>query len=214
MGQALNTIRPAAELLYFAATICLAIVAIYALKQISLLKADMRARSERAAKEKAIDTSSAYLCAFVPLWNTYFLDLSRQQLHMYDGPIGDFHSASLPKSSVDMATKRYAAISWLAAMNSLEAIAAAFVTGVADEIVGFEIIDRTYCGTVRDMYDILSLSRSERANPYFNSIVRLYQTWSPRLSKYELSVAKDDLEKRILEIPEKHIPSLGPDVGG
>jgi hypothetical protein len=48
-------IRSGLELLYFVAGVVVAIGVIYGLKQIALLKKDIRLRNERAAKEKAIE---------------------------------------------------------------------------------------------------------------------------------------------------------------
>ena len=213
MWNVISAVRGVAELVYFGAGICVAIVAIYGLKQLSLLKADMLARSDRAAKEKAIEGSEAYLCSFVPLFNAYYFARSKIGIPTYGGAIGDFSPESLPKDAIELCKKRYAVIQWLPAMNRLESIAAGFVTGVADDRTGFEIIGRTYCAAVQSIYDILSLSRREKSNPYFNNIVRLYLTWAPRLSKAELATAKDDLESRITKIRDLEIPPLGPKYG-
>lgn len=81
-------------------------------------------------------------------------------------------------------------------MNELEAISAAFTSGVADEATGFKIIGRSFCGTVQCEYDLIALSRdkSKEAQGYWNNIVQLYKMWSPRLKEVELRQAKERLD--------------------
>jgi hypothetical protein len=97
-------------------------------------------------------------------------------------------------------------------MNELQSIACVFTTGVADERVGFSIIGRTFCGTVEDMYDVLSMARMDgNAFPYYQSIIDLYQVWSPRLTKAELETMRNDMTKRISAIQDTGIPPIGLD---
>jgi hypothetical protein len=87
-------------------------------------------------------------------------------------------------------------------MNELEAISASFVTGVADETAGFDIIGGTFCGTVRIYYDILALAGSDAGvRRYYKSIVALYQLWAPRLSEAELRKMKEQIESELDNMP-------------
>jgi hypothetical protein len=69
MQQFIADARPWIELAYFASGIVLAVVALFGLKQISLLKSDIRLRSERAAKEKAIEQAQRHGMVCDPLEN-------------------------------------------------------------------------------------------------------------------------------------------------
>jgi hypothetical protein len=84
-------------------------------------------------------------------------------------------------------------------MNELEAISAAFVTGVADECCGFEIIGGTFCATVQSVYDVLSVTGG-KVRRHYRSIVKLYDLWAPRLSEADLRSEKERIEKRLAEI--------------
>jgi hypothetical protein len=86
---------------------------------------------------------------------------------------------SIPTEFIPALKKRHELSSWLAAMNQLESMAAAFVSGVADEQVGFRAIGRTYCFTVEHNYDLLAFARTGQANPYWANIVDLSEFGGP-----------------------------------
>jgi hypothetical protein len=192
--------------------VIIAIAAIYGINQIRLMKIDMSTRSERAAKEKAIEYSEKYLHDYVGIDLRFLADCQEEDLGPYDGPIGDFSPDSVPDKYIDSAEEKFALGSWLPAVNLLEAIASAFTKGVADEKVGFNIIGRTFCSTVAHKYDIISLSRSDDVSPHYQDIVELYSIWSSRLSKAELEEARDDLEEKVSEIDEEEIDHISPNV--
>lgn len=192
--------------------VLIAIAAIYGINQIRLMKVDMSTRSERAAKEKAIEYSEKYLQNYVISDMKFVSDYHEENLSPYDGPIGDFSPDSVPDKYIDSAEKKYALGSWLPAVNLLEAIASAFTKGIADEKVGFDIIGRTFCSTVAHKYDVISLSRSDDVHPHYQDIVELYSIWSSRLSKAELEEARDDLEAKVSEIDEEEIEHISPNL--
>jgi hypothetical protein len=101
---------------------------------------------------------------------------------------------------------------WLPAQNEIEAIAAFFTTGVADEKLGFGVIGRTYCRTVELNYDLISLFRDEKPVSYWKNTVELYLIWRPRLSKAEMSSLKDSLQSKIAALgPDNAISPIGLD---
>jgi hypothetical protein len=210
MQSILFDVRPYLEAIYFLCSILLVIIGFYGLRQIRFLKADINGRSERAAKEKAIEASTEYLNCYIPLSNEFTEEILKAKIPFYEGPIGDFSVKSIPKDFIKTAIVRYKLQTWLKSMNNLESVAALFTTGVADEKTGFEIIGRTYCNTVESKYDIISLCRLKDACPYFNNIVLLYKVWAPRLSKVELVSSRKNIEDRIDDIPDNEIPPLDP----
>ena len=209
--QFFTEVRPWAEFAYFVGTIVLAVVAIFGLQQVSLLKRDIRLRSDRAAKEKAIEYSHRYLTIFISLYEKCSDDLTKNEIVGYDGPIGDFTPGSLGVHGRRDALKKALAVlhSWLPAFNELQSIASAFIVGVADERVGFGIIGRSFCHTVRRNYDLVAAVLGEKTCPYWQSIVDLYQLWAGRMTKAELSELSKDLVSRIRSIPDVEIPPIG-----
>lgn len=211
-----SQIRIWLEISYYASGIAVAIAVVYGLRQISLLKKDIRLRNERAAKEKAIEYGRRYLRDYVDLEGIFFSACREAKLRGYDGPIGDFTSGSILGDAriAETSTKRYTTKpSLLPALNELEALSAAFISGVADEEAGFKIFGRSFCSTVENNYDIIALSRTadESALEYWYNIVRLYRLWSPRLEEGELRRTKNSLEAKIAAIARQsaRIPPIG-----
>ena len=197
------------EIAYFFSGVVLAGVAIVGLQQLNIMKKDMMIRIERAAKEKAIEYSTRYLTVYAELIGKYCLEYREKKLNPYNGSIGDFTKSSLSKEAIENVKKRAAILSWLPAMNELEAVSSAFMTGVADERTGFDIIGRTFCLSVALNYDILSHCRSGSVNDYYRNIVNLYEIWAPRLNKAELEAARSKMDETISCIRESCVPPIG-----
>jgi hypothetical protein len=199
-------IRSGLELLYFVSGVVVAIGVIYGLKQIALLKKDIRLRNERAAKEKAIEYGRKYLRDYVDLQRAFFVACQEAKLAQHSGPVGDFTSGSILGNTriAAISTPRYGLPSWLPAMNELEALSASFISGVADEGTGFKIFGRSFCETVESNYDLVALSRSNDsgAQGYWQNIVELYRLWSPRLEAAELRRNKDSIEAKIAALAQ------------
>lgn len=213
MLQLIDKINPYAELLSFFCNLIISLIAIYALKQLNIMKADSLGVSDRAAKERAVEYAHEYLCNYVKLSSKEYHDAQQKGIPPYKGPVGDFTFNSISRSQLDNSLKRLKGIDWLESINKLETIASAFVTGVADEKTGFDIIGRTFCGAVRSRYDILTLITFETSTlPYFQNIVKLYQIWSPRIAKSELMASRAELDEIIATIPDRSIRPLKPNL--
>src|ERR1035437_8874744 len=89
--------RPLVEWLFFVSGIGLFFVALYGLKQIKLLKIDMLSRSERSAKEKAIEACEKFLNEGVVGIIQYAKELVAKNLSYYDGPVGNFKTEEFVK---------------------------------------------------------------------------------------------------------------------
>ena len=209
MLDAIAMARPYLEVAYFLASIFLLGGMFLTFLQVKLIKQDVRHRNERAAAEKAIDACDRYFCNFIPLSSLNFDEISEKEFSPYDGPIGDFTHTSLPEKVRANCLKRFGLKSWLPAMNQLESISATFIAGVADECVGFQIIGRTFCSNIENNYDLISLSRREKAYPYWLNSVKLYQLWRPRLTKAEIDLAVQEMKEKSSVIQDEKIMPIG-----
>ncbi len=214
MHPFVDLVRPWAELLYFASGVVVAMAAIRALAQLRLMKQDVCIRNERASAEQAIQHVSRYAGEYVRLCNVEFDERKSRGLPDYCGTVEDFSPQSLSEADRKVATRRcFEADKWAAPLNELELIAAAFVSGVADERIGFRVIGRSFCANVGFAYDRISLLRYERQNAPYQSIVDLYGLWAPRLTKAELADERSRLEARMSRIPDKVVPPIGTSAG-
>ncbi len=210
----IEIVRPYAELLFFIAGVGLFIISAYGLRQVRLLKEDMRTRSLRAAREKAIEATSYYLNEFVPQYNKVWTRWQKAGLGSYEGRVdSDFDFDSLPSDVRERGLKRFKMFIGSNAFNAMELVASYFTTGVADEEVGFHIIGRSYCGTVGSNYDVLAICHSTEGSAkaksrFYMPIIELYRTWSARLSKDELTAARAELDKNIAAISEGSLEQI------
>ncbi len=209
MNEMITSARPLAEFLYFITSILLLGGLGLAYRQLTLIKRDIQLRNHRAAAEKAIEACDRYLCEYILQSKPNYEERIESKLFWYKGSIGDFSESSIPANLKDECAKRFKLKSWLPALNRLEAIAAYFTAGVADESVGFRVIGRTFCSAVESNYDIIAFSRSEKPNAYWENIVELYSLWRPRLTKAELELAKQDMDDKISCLPQKAVVPIG-----
>ena len=210
LDQFLTEARPYFEFLYSLSGLLLAAIAIYGIQQIRLMKADMRMRAERNAKEKAIEACSDYMSTYIPLGDKFYSECVEKKMSSYKGPIGDFTPESVPQKHKTHAVERFAVGSWRFAFNKRESIAAFFVSGVADETIGFRVIGKTFCANVESDYDIIASCRHEKTTLYWwDNTVKLYNVWSSRLTRTALDIARKEIEARIEVLPEQTIPPIG-----
>jgi hypothetical protein len=128
----------------------------------------------------------------------------------YCGPIGDFSPSSIsPEYMRHFIGFVRETLSLLPALNELNHIAAAFAYGVADDDTGFVIIGRSYCNAIERLYVPLSFSRSEGSCAYWEPIVKVYRTWSSRLSRKELESLRGSLDSRLAGLGDLRIPPIG-----
>jgi hypothetical protein len=196
------------ELAYYASGIAVAIIAGLGLRQIRVLKTDIKLRNERAAKERAIEYSTRYLSRYCALNSAWFDYCQKNSVPNYEGPIGNFTYASLPKKYKELLLERWKHPKWLDAINELSAIASAFTSGVADECEGFKIIGRSFCLTVEHNYDLLAAAH-DRVCPYYYTIVALYQTWRPRMKEAELLDERTKIDLEIAKQTQSKIKPIG-----
>jgi len=209
MEQWLTTARPYLEMIYFLSGLVIAVAAVIALRQLRLMKLDLLGRSERAAKEKAIEAAFEYTKTLERI-AVQLGDLPQGVPHYYKGAVGDFTANSIPTDLREAANKRHLSGKVWRSLDALDGIAAMFVTGVADEQTAFPIFGGAFCGTVAGQYDVICLATASKSFAPYASLIELYQIWSRRLSKMDLAKAREALEKEMSAIPDKEIPPLSP----
>jgi len=197
------------------------VIALFGLRQMRLMKADILARSERAAKEKALEMCHEYLIVYPPISDVFTREYEKKGLKPYTGPIGDFSSESIPSEWRENAEARGNLYSYVAPLNKLESIAATFLSGVGDEQTAFKIIGQLFSFSVEAKYDVICRFRMKGLPPMWPSIVQLYRLWSARLAREKLEAEKERMDtqyeertqalrRRIGQIPDTSVPPLGP----
>jgi len=196
------------EKLFYVSGIIVAVASLLGLRQLTLFKKDIVLRNTRAARERAIECAGRYI-KFNELIGIYSSELQKAGLAVYEGPIGNFTKASIPKIFMPTFEKRLAIPCCMDPLNVLEIIAATFISGVADEQTAFTIFGPSFCASVEFNYDIISSWREDETSDNYLTIIQLYRVWSPRISRENLDKQRREIESRIQSLPSMKIHSIG-----
>ena len=210
MAEFVTAARPYLEALYFLAGVVVAGGVLVGMRQLRLLKQDIVSRSDRAAKEKAIEMSfrMADLFAASIRGQNQLGELGYPSI--WEGKVGDFTPSSLPDGHLKVAERRYMSGIPLRYLNPMEAVAASFVNGIAEEKLAFPMCGAPFCAFVSVEYDMFCFARQHSDSAPFSNTIKLYRTWSNRLSKEQLEAAKEGLEASLAQIEDREIPPLSP----
>jgi hypothetical protein len=215
-------IRPYLEVLYFMSGVVVAIAACVALQQVRLLKMDMNVRNERASKEFALASMSRFSKECLTMQADFYVDCVVANVpFVYEGPIGSFQKDSISPEWVKICElRKKSGNTWLHMLNNCDDIAAAFVTGVADEVVGFNGMGKSFCSLVESTYDLVSIFGERDVHHSLPNIVKLYGIWSKRFSKMELEAGRvsahaqlTDINSKLACVPDERVPPIGVDRG-
>ncbi len=161
----IEQIKTLLEIGYYSAGIVICIVSIIGLNQLNLLKHDILIRNQRAAAEKAIEYNVRFTTICIPLinaWDKWRID---NQIPSYSGSIGKFSFDELTIEQKKTTLNRVHSETWTPVFNELGVIADAFLSGVADEKIGFQSFGICYCKTIESMYDTLCFAYSDEVLP-------------------------------------------------
>ncbi len=94
----------------------------------------------------------------------------------------------------------------LKVLNSLESFSLYFVSGVADEKIGFLTIGPTFCNTVkRYLPHLIDLTENDN----FSSIIQLFTIWNARIENNKLEKEKERIENELNKSKPKSINTIG-----
>jgi hypothetical protein len=117
-------------------------------------------------------------------------------------------SVQWPQSQAAVRTLTLIGPDFTAVANRMEAFAVFFVSGVADEMVAFSAVGRTYCQSTRKLLPALLLLARLPGGSYRN-VLRLFRLWDARLQVDQLQRAQQELESKLGTIQTTAIPPLG-----
>lgn len=202
MANLLIDIRPYLETVYFCSAIIIATGLLFTRNQLLAFKTDINIRNTRAAAERAIEACKLYVDDYVNKDNERYRKQCDAKLASYAGVVGDFRFSTLSLTDQKNALDRAKAWGSVDHINNLELISAYFISGVADEMIGFKMIGKSLCSNVRYHYDVICMLRGHNtAYPTFQNIVDLYGLWSPRFTREELLASASELNKKIAGLP-------------
>ena len=212
MLETLSTTSPYLEIIYCLAAVILAAVSIMGLRQLFLVKYDIKARYRRDANHQAMELIDRYFNKYVPISNKHFNQEKKEHIPEYKGEIGDF--SHFPKEYIEPALARIPKnIEYLlATLNELEVISAGVNSGLANEEVAFYAFGKSFHNSVRSNYDIIYVLRYGETVKHYNNIVDLYNRWDKRIKRIELESKKADIDEALKKTIDERISAIGTDL--
>jgi hypothetical protein len=191
-----NEIKPFLEVLYFIAGIVVAIAAVFALKQISIMKKTLQVQSKRDALKITSEQCENYFSKIIELQDQFDRKVKEHDVKYFDGweVTVQNDSVSVKHRSVPNAQGLEKVIKELDVLNSMESFASFFVSNVADEQVAYDTVGMTFVNFNRKL---MPWTLSCREDGYFKNLSKLFVKWELRRLNEELQKEKIDLEKKL-----------------
>jgi hypothetical protein len=218
LGELLTLLRPILESLFFLATIALAVFAFKGLEQLKLTLVQLEITREiankntqREAFKLAAEQCRYYGDYIVPLQSKAREECNQFKITCFADPRfkivgGEIVEHNFDKALVtkEMGGDRPGLVSFL---NSLEGFALFFVSGIAEEKVGYQETATSFCTGVRKYMPLIWLFRSVGVR--YESTVKLYEIWSNRQESEALTKSKDSIDAKLKSIKTENVKTLG-----
>jgi hypothetical protein len=208
-----NKIRSILEGLYFIASVGLFATVIIGLRQLNLLKEDIKTKNKRASVEKSIEYLHWFAKDYIPKTIEVTGKVRSKNIQRYDGPINTEFLFDA-QCNIDSGTIHDNITAYIEAgadslLNEMEFVSAAFVNGLADEELAFNPLAQYYCQMVEELYPTLCYMRDDSNVTLYSNIIRLYKIWKGRLNKIDLEKKRSKIDESISKIQDERIRSIG-----
>ncbi|EPC4056230.1 TPA: hypothetical protein NJ084_004494 [Vibrio parahaemolyticus] len=204
----LSSVRPYLETLYFIAGIVVAFAAIYALKQISILKMTLQVQSKRDALKITSEQCELYFNQIIPLQDSFYNNLEKHSIKYFEGWSVDIEndSISVSRQSQPKMENFEKIIGSLSVLNALESFSAFFVSKVADERVAYDTVGTNFLGFTKNLMPWIIGCRKDG---HFKNLTQLFVLWETRRLHLELLQEKRDLNKKLRNTQMKITVPIG-----
>lgn len=201
------------QIAYQIAGIALFFGVVVAIKQLGVMKKDMKSKNERASVEKSIEYLNWFATKFIPK-NDKAIAAQKQDVVLTFEKIENksfvYNSDLIFDDKVRDSMFNKAESGVLDLANQLEFFSAAMVSGLADEKLAFNPLATSFCRFVDRNYDVYCYLRKDK-DMLFTHTKELYKLWKNRMESHELNKQKAQLDEKMSKIKDKNIPILGND---
>jgi hypothetical protein len=191
-----NEIRPFLEVLYFIAGIVVAYAAVFALKQLSILKRTLQVQSKRDALKITSEQCNDYLSRIIELENEFDRKIIEHDVKYFDGwkVTVKNNSISVDRESVPNMQGLAEISKELMVLNSMESFSSFFVSNVADEKVAYDIVGISFLNFNRTLMPLITHFRKYG---HYKNLSKLFVKWEMRKINEVLQKEKLDLDKKL-----------------
>ncbi|APD92954.1 hypothetical protein BM523_02440 [Alteromonas mediterranea] len=196
INEFIFNLRPIFELLYFISGLVVAAAAIYALKQIPLLKRTLRIQSKRDALKITSEQCDIYMSEIIPMQNVFHEAVKENKVTYFQGWDVSIENDELKVSrKTPPNMKGFSSIlKTLNVLNKMESFSSYFTSNVADEVIAYHTVGTTFLSFTKEL---LPWVISCREDGYYKNLTKLYIHWESRRLNEQLMKQKLDLEKRL-----------------
>lgn len=189
--------RNALEIIYFATTPVLLVVAALGLKQLSISRQVAKTNAKRESFKLAAEQCSYFLQHIIPKMNTVDKLAKEKSIKSYGVAEieirGDELNVKVKKNVKDQEKIKEMIGEILDLLNALEGFSVFFTNGIAEQRIAFSSIGFTYCNCVKKylplICPVLGLG--------FNNIIKLYIEWNTILEKQKAWEDKIKAEEKL-----------------
>ncbi|MBO1390511.1 hypothetical protein BVJ66_18875 [Vibrio cholerae] len=196
MDQFINDFLVYVEIAYYLGGLVIAVCAVYATKQISLMKQSITTQSKRESLSLASEKCTAYLNESVPLVNDLYKQLSSNQIEFFNGWQVSVERGKL--SVVNGSSRSYTElknIRFHPYLNSVESVAVFFNSGVADDHVGYNALSYTLLDTLSEFMPVIY--NFNKRGGYYSNIIELYIRWQTKANHEKLLKDSNELQAKL-----------------
>lgn len=196
INKFISHFSPIFELLYFISGLVIAVAAIYALKQIPLLKKTLRIQSKRDALKITSEQCNIYMSEIIPMQNIFLKAIKENKVTYFEGWDVKLENNELKVSrKTPPNMERFPSIiETLDVFNKMESFSSFFTSNVADEVIAYHTVGTTFLNFTKGT---LPWVISCREDGYFKNLTNLYIHWESRRVNEQLMKQKLDLENRL-----------------
>ncbi len=192
----ISDVKPFLEVLYFIAGIVVACSAIFALKQISILKRTLQVQSKRDALKITSEQCEIYFNQIIKQQNEFHDQIKKHDVKYFEG--WDIktknNSISISRKSKPSMKGFEDIVDSLSVLNSMESFSSFFISKVADETVAYNTIGTNFLNFSRELMPWVLGCREDG---HFQNLTKLFILWETRRLHFELLNEKRDLEKKL-----------------
>ena len=192
----IDTVRPCLEAVYFISGVVVAGAALYALKQIPLLKKTLKIQSKRDALRITAEQCNYYFETIVPLQNVFISAVKKYNVKYYEGwsVTVDKESISVSRNDPPDMTGFKDITEEYSVLNNMESFATFFTSGVGDEKVAYDTVGITFLDFCTKLMPWIIKCRE---SGYYKNLTELFMRWENRRVSGELMAKKKTLEEKL-----------------
>ena len=205
-------IRTILEILYFLCAPIIAIAAIYGLRQLKISKEVAMISAKRESYKLAAEQCKYYAETLIPILRMVkdkfekekILFVTESEL-IIDSKGFSCKIKSVSKEQIQRLNS--IAVEVTDCQNKLEALSLFFISGLADETIGYRSIGEDLCESAKPF--IVATFLEHRGPDKSSPINALYILWCSRGKKQKLAEKKADIDAQLRSIENKTIRAIG-----